>query len=78
METRPSTAPASTGDSDFNALGTIGILVGSVTPVTGTVIAGNQISDDNTGVWTTSNVSGDFSRNLFFADNVAVSNNNIP
>jgi len=66
------------GDSDFNALGTIGILVGSVTPVTGTVIAGNQISDNSTGVWTTNNVSGDFSRNLFFADNVAVSNNNIP
>jgi hypothetical protein len=66
------------GDSDFNALGTIGILIGSVTPVTGTVIAGNLISDNDTGVWTTSNVAGDFIHNLFFGDTVAVSANNTP
>jgi hypothetical protein len=66
------------GDSDFNALGTIGILVGSVTPVTGTVIAGNLISNNNTGIWTTNNVSGDFTHNVFFQDKVAVSNTNTP
>jgi len=66
------------GDSDFGALGTIGILVGSVTPVTGTVIAGNVIANNGTGVWTTDNVSGDFTHNFFANDTVAVSTSSLP
>jgi hypothetical protein len=66
------------GDSDFGALGTIGILLGSVTPVTGTVIAGNIIKSNQTGIWTTSNVSGDFTHNFFFNNTVPISQNNAP
>ena len=67
------------GDSDFSALGTIGILLGSsVTPITGTVIAGNVIANNGTGVWTTDNVSGDFTHNLFANDTVSVSTSNLP
>jgi hypothetical protein len=32
--------------------GTVGILVGSATPLTGTVIAGNEISNTHFGIWT--------------------------
>jgi len=66
------------GDSDFGALGTIGILVGSVTPIVGTVIAGNVITNNGTGIWTTDNVSGDFTHNFFANDTVAVSTSNLP
>jgi hypothetical protein len=62
-----------TGGRDFSCQ-----TVGSVTPVTGTVIAGNVIENNDTGVWTTNNVSGDFTHNVFARDNVAVSSNNAP
>jgi len=41
-----------TPDSSFNETGTVGILVGSASPLTGTVIAGNRISDTHFGIWT--------------------------
>lgn len=41
-----------TPDSSFNETGTVGILVGSASPLTGTVIAGNRISDSHFGIWT--------------------------
>jgi hypothetical protein len=66
------------GDVDFDALGTIGILVGSVSPITGTVIAGNVIRNNQTGIWTTNNVSGDFTHNFFANDTVAISQLNLP
>jgi hypothetical protein len=66
------------GDVDFSALGSIGILVGSVTPVTGTVIAGNVIANNGVGVWTTDNVSGHFAHNFFANDTVSISTSNLP
>jgi Right handed beta helix region len=41
-----------TPDSSFNEKGTVGILVGSMTPLTGTVISGNVISNTHFGIWT--------------------------
>ena len=41
-----------TPDSSFNETGTVGILVGSAAPLTGTVITGNRISDTEFGIWT--------------------------
>ena len=41
-----------TPDSSFNETGTVGILLGSASPLTGTVIAGNRISDTQFGIWT--------------------------
>jgi nitrous oxidase accessory protein NosD len=41
-----------TPDSSFNETGTVGILVGSAGPLTGTVISGNRISDTHFGIWT--------------------------
>ena len=41
-----------TPDSSFNETGTVGILVGSASPLTGTAIAGNRISDTHFGIWT--------------------------
>jgi len=41
-----------TPDASFSETGTVGILVGSATPLTGTVIAGNKISDTHFGIWT--------------------------
>jgi hypothetical protein len=64
------------GDSDFGAVGTIGILVASVTPVSGTVIVGNVIRKNDTGIWTTNNVAGNFNDNIFVKDEVQVSNTN--
>jgi nitrous oxidase accessory protein NosD len=43
----------SPGDSDFGVTNTVGILVASaVSPLSGTVIAGNTISDTHYGIWT--------------------------
>lgn len=41
-----------TPDSSFSETGTVGILVASATPLTGTEIAGNKISDTHFGIWT--------------------------
>lgn len=41
-----------TPDSAVNEKGTVGILIGSVTPLTGTVISGNVISNTHFGIWT--------------------------
>lgn len=41
-----------TPDGSFNENGTVGILVGSMTPLSGVVISGNTISNTHFGIWT--------------------------
>jgi Periplasmic copper-binding protein (NosD) len=61
------------GDGDFGVSGTIGILVGSaVVDVNDTVISGNVVQNNDTAIWTTSNVTGDFTDNHFAHDGATV------
>lgn len=61
-----SVGAATAGDPDAGVTQTTGILVYSaVEPVTGTVISGNQISDDYFGIWTDNVVSPQVGSNTF-------------
>ena len=40
------------GDPDFGVFKTTGILIGSVSPLAGTVVRGNFVHDDHFGIWT--------------------------